>query len=251
MELGTRIQPTPASYETLFEENDDLWVSLNLRCQEFETRLSGWHTDLESRYRRDKAARESTSDDETRQQGGDFSLYWFESSTLYRNLLSMSPARVFPLFICFPDPDIAQQLVLYWTCLLLMHSTIHIARNRFTRYQHINTPSQSHSHSHSQPVPQLLFTSLSPSEFSSPHNLALLIVQSLEYFLHPDMGLLGTNFVGFPLAVAQGYFEHIGARDREGRWFAVLFQRIRDMRSGLGVFLDDMARGEAVRLVRP
>ena len=83
----------------------------------------------------------------------------------------------------------------------------------------------------------------------TPHGLALLIAQSLEYFVHPDMGLLGTDFVGFPLAVAQGYFEHFGAR--EALWFSVIFARMREMQSGLGEFLDEMYKGEGVVLVRP
>ena len=81
-----------------------------------------------------------------------------------------------------------------------------------------------------------------------PQTLATLITQSLEYFLHPDMGLLGTNSIGLPMAVAQVYFQYSNAR--ELLWFDVLFERMRVMKTGLGGFLREMARGGDVRSVR-
>jgi hypothetical protein len=86
-------------------------------------------------------------------------------------------------------------------------------------------------------------------DFTSPHkaqSLALLITQSLEYFVHPDMGLMGTNIIGFPLSIAQGFFQHAGTE--EVLWFEVIFQRISDLKSGLSGFLDDMAKRNTLKL---
>lgn len=223
VELAESIDSVPMPIAQSSEEYPTLWTSFLFECHKFELHLTEWYHHLEVQYKEEQKQHQAT-DSQPR-------LYWPGISTLYLQLPPDSPARIFPVFICFADPDRAQQIVLYWTALLLMHSTLHVTRSRLLRSG----------------------TSLLPlvPEFASPHSphaLALLIAQSLEYFVHPDMGLLGTNFIGFPLAVAQGYFQHVGGR--EGLWFDVIFERMSHMRTGLGGFLHEMSKGDTVTLVR-
>jgi hypothetical protein len=201
------------------------------QCQEFEARLTDWLSGVEFVYGWDDPHQDfSPSHASTASENSDepsSALYWFEPSTLYEQLVPTDPARIFPYFICFRDPNIAEQITLYWTGLLLVHISLHGARERCCR-----------AGLSLAAIPQMGRTS--PQQ--SAQTLALHIAQSLEYFLHPDMGLLGTNFVGFPLAVAQGYFQSCGAK--EALWFDVIFRRMREMRSGLAVFLEDMYKGQ-------
>ena len=232
--LWDRIKITPE------QEGDLLLVMVPefvRQCQEFETRLTDWLSGLEFVYGWDEpnqgfspshASTASLSSGEPSS-----ALYWFEPSTLYGQLLPTDPARIFPCFICFRDPNIAEQITLYWTGLLLIHISLHGARERCRR-----------AGLSLAAMPQM--GRMAPQQ--SAQTFALHIAQSLEYFLHPDMGLLGTNFVGFPLAVAQGYFQSCGAK--EALWFDVIFNRMREMRSGLAVFLEDMYKGRTLTLVR-
>ena len=208
--------------------------SLIERCRAFETSLTAWFDDLESRHCGDDGLRKRHTGSSSPNSDSDDTftlpseLYWFEPSTLFFQLPYDSPRRIFPFFICFVDPDVAFQIILHWAGLLLMHRTLHVAR--------------SHIRSHSEPdthIPNLK----SPTDARS---LALLIVQSLEYFVHPEMGLMGTNLIGFPLSVAQGFFEHAGTE--EVLWFEVIFQRISELKSGLSGFLEDMAKRKTVNL---
>ncbi|KAK5222036.1 hypothetical protein LTR72_006293 [Exophiala xenobiotica] len=232
--LWDRIKTTPEPEGDLLLEMVTEFVQ---QCQEFEARLTDWLSGLEFVYGWDDPHQDfSPSHASTAPENGDepsSALYWFEPSTLYEQLLPTDSARIFPYFICFRDPNIAEQITLYWTGLLLVHISLHGARERCCR-----------AGLSLAAIPQMGRTN--PQQ--SAQTLAIHIAQSLEYFLHPDMGLLGTNFVGFPLAVAQGYFQSCGAK--EALWFDVIFIRMREMRSGLAVFLEDMYKGQTLTLVR-
>ncbi|KEF51148.1 uncharacterized protein A1O9_12762 [Exophiala aquamarina CBS 119918] len=182
-------------------------------------------------------------------------LYWRSPSTLYRQLPPKSPVRDLPFefFHCFPDSDIAQQVVLYWSGRLLLQSTIWLAKERLLRAGY-----SAAFGTHPSSSTLSLTSGATGLGLEAAHTLpqalppeALLITQSLEYFVHPDMGFLGTNFVGFPMAVAQGALGHFEAP--ELAWFDVVFERMRQMKSGLRGFLDEMARGTGdaqLRLLR-
>ncbi|KAK5390594.1 hypothetical protein LTS13_000677 [Exophiala xenobiotica] len=230
--LWDRIKTTPEPEGDLLLEMVTEFVQ---QCQEFEARLTDWLSGLEFVYGWDDPHQDFSSSHTSNENSDEpFSaLYWFEPSTLYEQLLPTDPARIFPYFICFRDPNIAEQITLYWTGLLLVHISLHGARERCCR-----------AGLSLAAIPQMGRTN--PQQ--SAQTLAIHITQSLEYFLHPDMGLLGTNFVGFPLAVAQGYFQSCGAK--EALWFDVIFMRMREMRSGLAVFLEDMYKGQTLTLVR-
>ncbi|ETI21823.1 hypothetical protein G647_05892 [Cladophialophora carrionii CBS 160.54] len=237
--MGDAESISPASHpeEQIADKVGESLVSVMQKCHDFETRLTEWYNDLEARYQSDhrgirpqpKAPLVFDVADTTLRA----KLYWFQPSTLYSGLPRDSAARIFPFFICFPNPDIAFQIVLHWTGLLLMHITMHLMYSRF---------GQSRPKTALPDIGRFAFT-------NDARSLALLIAQSLEYFVHPDMGLLGTNLIGFPLSSAQRYFQHAGAREQ--LWFDVIFQRIGEMKSGLRGFLDDMARRRTVKLVSP
>ena len=234
MKVAGRICPDESAGQQPNEETEDLLESLINQCQDFETRLKKWYGDLESRhlskYEQDQPSPGSTSSNSVSEEVITAlpKLYSFEPSTLYRKLPYDSPKRIFPFFICFVDPDIALQTVLYWASLLLMHSTLLVTLGRLG--------------------PGSIGTSRIRN-FTSSHKaqaLALLITQSLEYFVHPDMGFMGTNVIGFPLSVAHGFFQHAGTD--ELLWFEVIFQRMSDLKSGLSGFLDDMAKRRTLKL---
>lgn len=141
-------------------------------------------------------------------------LFWLEPSNLY-HLAPSETCLELSEFICFPNICVAQRLLLFWTGSLLLS----IARQQLHEY-----PPRSQT-------PQ--------SELRAMH-FALCIARSLEFFLHPDMGLLGTNLIGFPLAVASKYCLQQGVKSKS-LWFEVIDMRIREVRSGLGGFLRDLA----------
>ncbi|KIW67820.1 hypothetical protein PV04_07046 [Phialophora macrospora] len=228
--------PSDAEKQTADGVNNAL-ASVTQNCQDFEICLNEWYNDLEARYQGNHSGMRPQSNaplafDVTKTTFAS-KLYWFEPSTLYSKLPRDSAARIFPFFICFPNPDIAFQIVLHWTGLLLMHIALHL----------VDTGLDQPNPNRSAPrVTEFIFT-------HDARSLALLIAQSLEYFLHPDMGLLGTNLIGFPLSAAQRYFQHAGTKEQ--LWFDVIFHRIAEMKSGLAGFLEDMAKRNTVRLVIP
>lgn len=219
---GDYIDLVVKSNKLLSDETTELVNLLTTQCEYFRMRLSAWYEALESNYPSSHDHSQSTS-----------KLHWFESSTLYDQLPPGSPFRIFPSYVCFKDPDVAYQTVLHWTALLLMYSTLHFVHARLQFHK-------------VDPLPYNFIRFTTPG---AARSLALLIAQSLEYFVHPDMGLLGTNIIGFPLSVTQGYFSYTNSE--ELLWFDVIFQRIRDMGSGLRGFLKDMAERRTVELVRP
>jgi hypothetical protein len=237
MKEAESINPAANTTESSTDDTHRQLATLFQHCQKFETRLEQWFNDLESKYQSSHGGGQPLSDSawsdtETGEALTPSSiLYWCEPSTLYSLLPYDSPRRVFPFFICFVDPDIAFQVILHWAALLLMHSTVYMNYVRICR--HIDEKESPRSPAFESP--------------NSGRSLALLIAQSLEYFVHPDMGLMGTNLIGFPMSVAQGFFTYTGSK--EILWFDVIFQRIREMKSGLGGFLDDMAKGDTVKLV--
>ena len=226
-----KLQPGGDPGEQDPDEIDDELAYLTQRCQAFEMQLKEWFDKLGTSQQSTHEEDSPRSDDSyfTHKLAGEedpSSLFWYEPSTLYSQLPRDSEARVFPFFVCFPNPDIAYQLMLHWTGLLLMGISLRLA---YSRLQPGN-------------IGKL-------SSTNNPRSVALLLVQSLEYWVHPDMALLGTYVIGFPLSASQRFFQHAGTK--EILWYDVIFQRLGQMKSGLTGFLDDMARRKTVKLVNP
>lgn len=203
------------TYQTLFD-------SLSTQTVQLEAQLDAWYAALKSQNQH--------------HHGGE--LYYKSPSTLYQQLPKDSPVRNLPFdyFLCFPDPDLAQQIVLHWAGLVLLRSTHWLAKGRLERAGFRPNLSTIGSQ---KIVPESI--PRTGHRRRLPPREALLIAQSLEYFVHPDMGFLGLNFVGFPMAVAQGPLEFLQAP--ELAWFDVVFERMHQMKSGLGGFLSEMAHG--------
>jgi len=221
-ELGEVSHANQDAYNVLFDE-------LTINSVQLEAELDAWYLRLQAQNQH--------------HHGGE--LYWRSPSTLYRQLPQTSPARDLPFeyFLCFPDSDIAQQIVLYWAGRLLLQSTVWLAKERLLRSGYTASFLTNHLSSILGPRPEDKGSGLEADQaLRRPFPPeALLISQSLEYFVHPDMGFLGINFVGFPMAVAQGAYSHLQAP--ELAWFDVIFERMQQMKSGLRGFLHEMAHG--------
>jgi hypothetical protein len=135
-------------------------------------------------------------------------LYWEEPSVLYalnseRFLISPDLATR----ICFPSVRVAHALILSWTTSLIMSSS-----------------------------KRPLLAHVDVNDATDDRAIALRITRSMEYFLHPDMGLIGTNLLGMSLELAREYFQLNGAPE-EQIWFDVIDVRMAEMRTGLADFL--------------
>jgi hypothetical protein len=162
--------------------------------------------------------------------------YSYAPSLLYASLPSDSSERIFPTMLVFPSLVTAYHLTTLWSCLLLLHS------NLFLTYRHIRTHHPSIPLDSSIPkIPQHTQTAC--------HDLALLITQSLEYFVQPDTGLVGAQQVGFPISVALGYFKFFECK--ETLWFRVIFRRLRELNVGIEGFLESMFTEQGLKLLIP
>lgn len=208
VELADSIDPTRAGDpdETLVEK----LTALTTRSQNFEWQLTQWYHNLETDQRRQS----------------DRGLFWPEESTLYRQLPESSPDRIFPFLLCFPNPAIAEQLVLYWTALLLIGRKL--TQKRLLQKEVAVTD------------PLYDLGSAHPAINQNMADLALKITQSLEYFLHPDMGLMEMNFIGFPMSIGMAQLKAMGMK--EVLWYDVIRRRLRNMDTGLADFLEEIAQ---------
>lgn len=226
MELADQMEPDPdmdVTQEMLAHYTAKL-ISLADKSHQLRLRLEMWLTSLEAQNRHHHQGR----------------LYWPEPSTLYSRLRHDSPLRKLPFqyFFCFPNAEIAQQIVLYWTGSLLIHSNLWLAKGRLHRagyHPALSTATAAacaafcgfcfadEKAKEGGDADDLL-----PEPFTRPRpHEALLIVQALEYFVHPDMGLTGSNFIGFPMSVAQACLQHFNAP--ELAWYDVVLARLRIM----------------------
>jgi hypothetical protein len=142
-------------------------------------------------------------------------LFWQEPSSIHKQLPEGHPSRVFPYFLCFKNVALAEQVVLHWT--VLLHVTLLLGGTATD----LGLPFDS-----------------APKTLSNPIQLAYRIVQSLEYFLHPDMGISELEFIGFPMNLTLAFFRNIGGKGLA--FYEVIAERLRETKSGLGDFLADM-----------
>jgi hypothetical protein len=210
MQLSDNMVPSTTSYVTTAKQEhyNQALASLGARCSLLQLRLTSWYTALEMQ-------------NQHHYQG---QLHWPKPSTLYARLPQSHPARDLPFetFLCFPNADIAQQVILSWTGSLLTHSTLQLTKNRILIA------------GYSVPLPTsdaedtLGLPYWPSSENVHPGNkLAHLITRSIEYLVHPDMGYLNTSFLGFSMAVAQQYYR--GTNSPELAWFDVISERLRQV----------------------
>lgn len=185
---------------------------LSSRMQTFELQLAEWYTRLER--------------EQSQRVGSAPSLFWEEPSTLYRNLPPKHPGRVYSTFLCFPDIAIAEQVVLYWTARLFLP--------RLLISTHARLKSTGQLPSADKYSPEASFSNIT----SDSLELATNVTRSLEYFLHPDVGLMELNFIGFPMNLSMACLKTLKAPQLA--YFDVIRCRLREMDTGLGDFLDKM-----------
>ena len=138
-------------------------------------------------------------------------LFWDEPSTLYAlNSERLDVSPVFETRICFPSIRVAHALILSWTASLIISSS-----------------------------KRPLLAHVDAKDKTDDYATALRIIRSMEYFLHPDMGLQGTNLIGMSLEIARQYFQLSGTPE-ENSWFDVVDARMAEMRTGLGDFLKEV-----------
>lgn len=186
--------------------------------RDFETRLSAWSAQFLE-----------TPEDP---------LFWQEPSRLAAQLPPDSPDRIFTYFNCFRSLEIGHQLVFSWSCHLL--ANLSLATNvlvlKENGYNDITTYATDFDMA---------------SIFQKLYKLAIDILVSFEFFLHPDMGQTGVDFLGLPVNLVYGFMKH--KNFAELRWFSVLFERMREMSPGFAAFLESMAEqgggGRAFKLL--
>lgn len=199
--------------------------ALTTKCQTFERRLTQWYTKLELDH--GQQLQESSSSLSSSQPQ---SLFTLEPSTLYAQLPETSPLRIFPHFYCFANPAIAEQLLLYWAARLFIPRLLWCGDSSPSRSDGASNFTLESAFGHVARGLPALTTTMTET--------ALHIAQSLEYFLHPDMGLMEVQVIGFPLNLSMAHFSAVGRK--ELLWYEVIRRRMRSMDGGVCQFLAEM-----------
>lgn len=187
--------------------------------REFESHLSNWNTQFAELHNNQE-------------------LYWEVPSKLADRLPPDNPLRIFTTFYTFPSLDIALQLVFSWACLLLMHKALAYISESLAEngYSSISTYATDFDNA-------IIFHKMEA--------LAMEILKSLEYFIHPDVGFAAIDFLGLPVNLVYAIMNARGYR--EVLWFDVIFARVREILPGMGECLESMAHegggGRAYRLL--
>lgn len=162
-------------------------------------------------------------------------LHWDEPSTLYSAYSTfIEVSTVYQQAVCFPSVRVAIAMLFCWTGLLF------VCMSREMIDTERSTEDWSESTIEGRNIFENDLTSPSPLEEipsidwmpETSHTVAIRIARSLEYFLHPDMGHLGTYLIGFPLGVLQSYFDRRTMPD-DLLWLKVVNARMTESGSGL------------------
>lgn len=177
-------------------------------------------------------------------------LYWDEPSALYSAYSSfIQVPEIYQSAICFPSVRIAIALLFCWTGLLfvcMLREMIDIERDAETWMESALFNCNASTEASPSPLEEVPSLEWVPE---TSHTFAIRIARSLEYFLHPDMGHLGTYLIGFPLGVLQSYFDRKNMH-QELLWLKVVNARMTESGSGLGEFLQELkAAGSSVTAV--
>jgi hypothetical protein len=120
--------------------------------------------------------------------------------------------------IWFSSLLVGNAIVLYWTSLMLLYGTL------FHLYH---------------TLPPSLDTNLRPLNMRGDHAVKLYatkILQSIEYFLQPEMGGMGPNLTLLPLRVAMQYFVYYPGGE-ELQWCLATFERLTKRGLPFGAYL--------------
>ncbi|OCT48437.1 hypothetical protein CLCR_03988 [Cladophialophora carrionii] len=198
------------------------------RARTFEVRLHEWYARLEHHQAKQR----------------DPLLFWPSRSTLYQRIPKRHAGRVFRHFFCFPNIAVAEQIVLYWAALLFIPRLLDHTRDRLRRRGEWPREPRSPLNSNLRG-----FTSVT----TDPVEMATNIAQSLEYFLHPDAGLMELNAIAFPMNITLATF--VSLRIKGLPWFRVIRSRLCEINTGVADFLEEMLHEgggmKALRLLIP
>lgn len=197
------------AHELNEEELNSAVSTMAYMYQDLESRFTGWYNHLLC----------------VEGNGEEANLFYHKLSTIYMSLPAGSPAGIYTTYLTFCSLDIAQQLILYWSGLLLLNLFINTVERALRRQSF-------HS------------ISLWPTEaargaaFHRMHELATNITQSLEYFVHPDMGMATVDVLGMPMNLVYGFWN--GMKAQETLWFDAIFAQLRQMNTGSAEFIEGM-----------
>jgi hypothetical protein len=148
-------------------------------------------------------------------------LYWTVPSVADNPADDPVLGRIFPLAFQFPSLTIAQLLLLYWSALILLYSTIQDIQKMLRRQVASGTATQHgfclQVRDRSKICPDL--------SCPSSDQIALLannICQSLEYCYHSKNGTFGPQSTIFPLWVARSFYKSQSDRGQELAWCSEL-----------------------------
>lgn len=180
-------------------------------------------------------------------------LYWDEPSTLYSAYSSfITVSSAYKVAVCFPSVRVAIAMLFCGTGLLfvcMLREMIDMDRTAEGWTASMVTDCGISTDSDAGPSPLEEVPSIDWTPETS-HSFAIRIARSLEYFLHPDMGRLGTYLIGFPLGVLQSYYDRRSMTE-ESLWLKVVNARMTESGSGLGEFLQELkAAGSSMTAVR-
>ena len=179
--------------------------------QEFRSRLNSWRMQL--------GRQENESEEDP--------LVWDVTSPLCEALPEDSPARILKTQSCFRRPEIAQQLVMSWSGLLLVDGWLPIMQQKGGQFGR---------------AVSLFATDLDHEEVHSRcDSLATNILKSLEYFINIDMGLSNSEFIGFPMTVSMGWWKQSKLDAPELRWYPILLAHMRKSNAGFSGLMRLMA----------
>ena len=159
----------------------EILVRLDQVCSNLHTQLLAWCEDLRERA-----------------QG---QLYWSVPSQAYSPADDQSSDRIFPIAFHFPNLNIAQLLLLYWSTMIVLHRTIQEIRTRMEKNG--------------------IYCALSGRDAPSNNHIAAFaknICQSFEYCYHSNNGTLGVQSTVFPRWVIHDFYSSQQDYQRELAW---------------------------------
>jgi len=145
-------------------------------------------------------------------------LYWPELSTLESRLDDEKSGKFFPISFKFPSFSIALTVATYWSNMMVIHNQLSHAYDRLK----LLTPTENGSHLTIASVQQIR------ERDSTWQTMAKNVCQSLEYFLHDNMGSFSHMSI---LALLSGCYSCFGNApgdwSREMGWISDSLQKIK------------------------